>query len=144
MKKIISALVMTTLLFSPVGTSVFQDHATVVEAKGYKSGKRGFNNNNPATNNNSTVKRNQDTTTNRSAATPTKGFFSGGLMRGLMLGGLAGLLFGGLLANFGILGSILGFLINVFAIILLISVIRRIFAHFKNKKKNEDPNPWRS
>lgn len=144
LKKILAALLTTTLIFSPLGSVVFQDHATSVEAKGYKSGKKSFNNNSTNTNTNSFFqkKKENDTTTNKSSATKT--FKPGGLMKGLMIGGLAGLLFGSLFANMGLLGSILGFFINVLAIVVLISVIRRIFVYFKNKKKSEEANSWRS
>jgi hypothetical protein len=145
MKKILGALLSLALIFSPVGTVVFQDHTSTVEAKGYKSGKKSFNNNNnnTTTNNNSFFQKKQDntTTTNKSATTTKK---PGGLMKGLMIGGLAGLLFGSLFANMGMLGSILGFIINVLAIVVLINVIRKIYVYFKNKKKSEEPNPWRN
>lgn len=148
MKKILSAFLTAALIFSPIGTVVFQDQPTTVEAKGYKSGKKGFNNNNSSTNNNNSLfqkkQDNSNSTTNKSAATKKNGgFFSGGLMKGLMLGGLAGLLFGGLFANMGFLGQILGLFINVLAIIVVIALIRKIFQFFKNKKK-EEANPWRN
>ncbi|MBS4178818.1 hypothetical protein [Lederbergia citrea] len=148
MKKILAALFATVLLLSPVGSFVFQDHSTTVEARGYKSGKKGFNMNNSKINNNSNFqKKKQDSnTTNNKSTTATNnkgGFMSGGLMKGLMFGGIAGLLFGSIFANMGELGSILGFMINIAAIMILISVIRKIFAFFNDKKKKEDINPWR-
>lgn len=147
MKKFMAALLTITLAFSPVGTYVFQDHSESVDARGYKSGKRSFNSN---TNSNKSNFQNKETnksdvTTNK-AKTDTKSgssFSKGGLMKGIMLGGLAGLLFGSLFANMGALGSILGLLINVLAVVALIVVIRKIFTYFKDKKKKEDPNPWR-
>ncbi|MBS4201296.1 hypothetical protein KHA93_16795 [Bacillus sp. FJAT-49732] len=148
MKKLLAALLATVLLLSPVGSFVFQDHSTTVEAKGYKSGKKSFNMNNSKVNNNSNFqkKKQESNTTNNKSTTTTNnkgGLMSGGLMKGLMFGGLAGLLFGGLFANMGELGSILGFIINIAAIMILISVIRKIFAFFNEKKKKEDINPWR-
>ncbi len=147
MKKFMAALLTITLAFSPVGTYVFQDHSESVDARGYKSGKRSFNSNNNNNSNfqNKETKKSDATTTNK-AKTDTKSgnsFTKGGLMKGIMLGGLAGLLFGSLFANMGALGSILGLLINVIAVIALIVVIRKIFTYFKDKKKKEDPNPWR-
>lgn len=142
MKKIISAIITATLLFSPVGNVVFQDHTTTVEAKGYKSGKRSFNNNNTNTNTNSFF-QNKKTTTNKSTASTYKKP-SSGLMKGLMLGGLAGLLFGSLFANMGFLGSILGLMINVIGIMILISLIRKAFTFYMNKKKKEEANSWRN
>jgi predicted lipid-binding transport protein (Tim44 family) len=142
MKKILAALLTATLVFSPVGHMVFQDHTNTVEAKGYKSGKRSFNsNNNTSTNSNSFFQSKKNTSTTKSVATPKKK--SSGLMKGLMIGGLAGLLFGGLFANMGMLGSIFGFMINVFAIIILINVVRKIFDFYKKKKKREEAQ-WRN
>ncbi|MFK4996962.1 hypothetical protein ACI2OX_03590 [Bacillus sp. N9] len=40
MKKIFAALFAITLIFSPVGDILSQDHSTTVEARGYKSGKK--------------------------------------------------------------------------------------------------------
>ena len=59
------------------------------------------------------------------------------------MGGLAGLLLGGLLGDWGIFGSILGLLINVLAIVALIAIIARIFAYVKDRKKKDETNPWR-
>jgi predicted lipid-binding transport protein (Tim44 family) len=143
MKKILAALLTTSLIFSPVGNVVFQDHTTTVEAKGYKSGKKSFNSNNSTTNSNSFFQK-KSTTTNKSTTTPTKKFNTGGLMKGLMIGGLAGLLFGSLFANMGVLGSILGLMVNILGIMILFSVIRKIYVLFKNKRKREETNPWRS
>lgn len=148
MKRLFAALLATTIMFAPAGAEVFQDHATTVEAKSYKSGKKSFNTNNSGINNNNSNFQNkkEDTAaTNKSAANQKQkgAFSSGGLMKGLMLGGLAGLLFGGLLANMGVLGSLLGLMVNVLAVVALIMVIRKIVVFFMDKKK-EDPNPWRS
>ncbi|MFD2445301.1 hypothetical protein ACFSO7_15160 [Bacillus sp. CGMCC 1.16607] len=142
MKKIIAALLTTSLLFSPVGNIVFQDHTYSVEAKGYKSGKKSFNTNRSNTNTNSFFQKKQNnTTTNKSATTYKKR--SGGFMKGMMVGGLAGLLFGSMFANMGFLGSILGFMINVIGIIILIAVIRKIFNLYMFKKRTEENNQWR-
>lgn len=40
LKKLVAALFAATLVFSSVGSFVFNDQATTVEAKGYKSGKK--------------------------------------------------------------------------------------------------------
>jgi hypothetical protein len=144
MKKLFAALLTALLIFSPVGSTVFQDSVTTVEAKGYKSGKKSFNSNTNTNNNNNTLFQNKKDTTTKSTTTPTKAFKPGGFMKGLMIGGLAGLLFGSLFANMGMLGSILGLMINVLAIFVLISVIRKIFIYFKNKRKEADANSWRN
>ncbi|MCZ8513073.1 hypothetical protein O9H85_11695 [Paenibacillus filicis] len=70
------------------------------------------------------------------APTQQRGFFSGGgLMKGLMIGGLAGLLFGGLFGGMGFMGHLLGMLVNVFALVILFAVIRKIFVYFRDRKK---------
>ena len=71
MKKIMAALLTITLAFSPVGAYVFQDHSESADARGYKSGKRSFNNNNSNnnTNNNSNFQNRQ---TNKSDANTNK------------------------------------------------------------------------
>lgn len=147
MKKVLAALVALTLILSPLGNFVFQDQTTTVEAKGYKSGKRGFNNNIGNTNksNLQQQQKKEDNNVTNKSTTPTNpkgGFMSGGLMKGLMLGGLAGFLFGGLLGGMGMLGSFLGLMINVLAIYVLISIIRKIYVMMKDRKKNE-ADPWR-
>ena len=145
MKKILSVLLTAALVFSPVGNVVFHNDTTTVEAKSYKSGKKSFNRNNNTTNNNnsSNFQQNKKSNTTNNATTTTKrGFFSGGgFMRGLMIGGLAGMLFGGLFANMGFMGDLLGLFINLIAIFVVIALIRKIFSFFKNNKK--DPDPWR-
>ena len=59
MKKLVVALLAITLVLTPLGNLVFNEDVTV-EAKGYKSGKKGFNiNNNNNNNNNSNIQKNQ-------------------------------------------------------------------------------------
>ncbi|WP_453991915.1 hypothetical protein [Bacillus nitroreducens] len=146
MKKIFAALLALTLILSPLGNFVFQDNTTTVEARGYKSGKKGFNSNigNKNKSNFQQQQKKEDTNvTNKSTTntTPKGGLMSGGLMKGLMLGGLAGFLFGGLLGGMGMLGSFLGLMINILAIYVLIAVIRKIFVMIKDRKKKE-ADPW--
>lgn len=149
MKKIIAALFTITLVFSPIGDFVFQDQVTTTEAKSYKSGKKSFNPGNSginSNNNNSLFQNNKKLliTINlpRQNTNNKGGLMSGGLMKGLMLGGLAGLLFVGLLGNMGILGSLIGLIVNGLAIVFLIFIVAKIFNFFK--RKNEVSNAWRS
>lgn len=149
LKKIVSALLAVTLIMSPIGSIIFNDDVSTVEAKGYKSGKKNFNTTNNY-NKPQVEKKKEDTSslnksTNSTNNTAKKGgFFSGGLMKGLFIGGLAGLLFGSLFANMGVLGSILGLMVNVLAIVLIIGIVRKIFTMLKDKKQKEDINPWQS
>jgi predicted lipid-binding transport protein (Tim44 family) len=147
MKKLLSALIALTIVMSSIGSVILNDHSTTVEAKGYKSGKKNFN---PSQNNFTKPKvdkkQEENNSFNKSSkTTSTKGgFFSGGLMRGLFVGGIAGLLFGSLFANMGILGSVLGFLINMLAIIFIVSMIRKIFSLLKTNREKEKANPWQN
>ena len=64
-----------------------------------------------------------------------RGFLGGGsFMKGLMIGGLAGLLFGGLFANMGFLGELLGLMINVLAIYFLFVLIRSVYRYFRDRR----------
>lgn len=145
MKKLMSALLAVTLLFSTAGIVAFNDPISV-EAKGYKSGKKSFNfqPNQQKQNSNFQKKNNDSTTVNKSTTKPTtKGTSSGGFMRGLFFGGLAGLLFGGLIANMGALGSVFGLAINILGILLVFWLIKKVFVSL-TKKRDEESNPWRS
>lgn len=144
-KKLISAAIVLSLAFTPIGNFVFKQDPIEVNAKGYKSGKRSFkpnnNTNSPQLRKDPQQQKKQET--NSFNKNTTKQSNKGGFMKGLMLGGLAGLLFGGLLGNMGILGSIFGLLVNVIAIIVLIAIVRKVFTMLKRKRKDEDYNSWR-
>lgn len=136
-KKLITAIFIATLAFATVGPMI-SNNVTTADARGYKSGKSGFNTNKSTTNNNSNTQDKSKTdskTTNSSAAQKSK---SGGLMKGLMLGGLAGLLFGGLLAGMGGMGQILGLIINVIGILVIILLVSKIITMFRNKNKKDE------
>lgn len=152
MKKILAAIFAATLMFASVGATLIISDTPTAEAKSYKSGKRGYSNNNNNNNsnfqksqdktkdqNNATTNKNNTTSTNKTDSTAKKGgFFSGGLMKGLMLGGLAGLLFGSLFSGMGMLGNILGLLINVAAIMIIVTLVIKIVNMFKDKKRKEE------
>ncbi|MBO1512588.1 hypothetical protein [Metabacillus bambusae] len=141
-KKLFSAMLVLTLLFTPVGGFMLGDQLTTVSAKGYKSGKKSFNsntNNSPSLFKKDDTQQKSSTTTKNSTTAKPK---MGGIMKGLFLGGLAGLLLGGLLSNLGILGSIIGLFINGLAIIAVIFIIRKLFTLFKKKRKSEDDTVW--
>ncbi|MFS0646328.1 hypothetical protein [Siminovitchia sp. 179-K 8D1 HS] len=142
MKKLMTALFAAALFFSPVGSHFFQDHSPVVEAKGYKSGKKSFNMQKNPSNIQKQKQEAPATKSPKQQTNPKGGFFSGGLMKGLMFGGLAGLLFGSLFANMGVLGPLFGLMINLAAIYFLIVIIRKVFESLKKQKKREDMNPW--
>jgi predicted lipid-binding transport protein (Tim44 family) len=79
------------------------------------------------------------TTTGATTATKKPGFFSGGsLMKGLMIGGLAGLLFGSMFSGLGAFGEILGLMINLLAIFAIIMLIRVAFVYLRSKRNPPD------
>ncbi|SEM80438.1 hypothetical protein [Paenibacillus sp. OV219] len=108
---------------------------------GFKSPKKSYTQtpSKPADN----VNKSTTGTTKSGAATSTttkRGFFSGGsFMKGLMIGGLAGMLFGGMFGGMGFLGDFFGLIINVLAIYILIVAIRGIFHYFKTRRKPSNP-----
>lgn len=70
--------------------------------------------------------------------------FSGGsFMKGLMIGGLAGMLFGGLFGNMGFFGEILGLLVNLMALFALFMLVVMIFRKFKDRRKPPRPDSGR-
>lgn len=152
MKKLSAILLAFTLVFSSVGTTIlFANDADTVEAKGYKSGKKGFNSNNTNSNfqkknndatNPTTTKQNNNSTKKNDSNTASTN--KGGLMKGLMLGGLAGLLFGSLFAGMGMLGNILGLLINVAAIAAIVFFLVKIYQLIKRKKDKEVTDSWKN
>lgn len=141
-----ATLLAFTLVFSSVGTVLlFGDDNQTVEAKSYKSGKKGFTNT-PGNNNSNFQKKDTNTSNvNKNNTNPTNkgGFSAGGLMRGLMIGGLAGLLFGSLFSDMGLIGNILGFAINAIAIVVIIALCVKIFQFITRRKDKEVTDNWR-
>ncbi len=70
------------------------------------------------------------------AGTKQGGMFSGGgFMKGMLLGGLAGMMFGGLFGNMGAMGEMLTAILNIAIIVGIILVIRAAFIYIRNNKK---------
>lgn len=141
MKKLFASLLALTILFSPIGNVIFND-SPVAEAKRYKSGKKSFNIDKQKTPTQSNIKKEKDQKQDKTTTPTAKKSSSGGIMKGLVAGGLAGLLFGSLFANMGILGSILGLFINVLAILVLITLIKKVFTLLTAKKREEEDTRW--
>src|SRR5690606_32516235 len=73
--------------------------------------------------------------------TATKGTLTGGsFLKGLMVGGLAGLLFGSMLGT-GFFGQMFGLLINVLAIVALFMLARAVYDWLRNRRQPEPPHP---
>ena len=74
-----------------------------------------------------------------SGASPLKkpGFFNGGsFMRGLMLGGLAGMLFGSLFPHGGFLGNLMGLALNLLAGYIILLAVMGLYRAFKNRRNS--------
>ncbi|KAB7705295.1 hypothetical protein F9802_14420 [Bacillus aerolatus] len=142
LKKIIASILVCSLCLAPVG-NILDQNTHVASAKSYKSGKGSFK---PSTSNSpSLFKKNNDqqvnkqnSTTNSTKKSTAAKSKKGGLLKGLFIGGLAGLLFGSLLGNLGILGSILGFMVNMIVIVAIVMIIRKIVVSLKNKRRDYD------
>jgi hypothetical protein len=55
-----------------------------------------------------------------------------------LIGGMAGMLFGGMFGSMGAMGNIFGFLINILAIYFLFMIIRSIVVYFINRRKTNE------
>lgn len=124
-KILVSLVLMASLMLTPAGDSIYENKTTYVSAKSFKGGKRGYN---PNRNYKQPDTRPRSNFTNRRNNTAR-----GGIMRGLLYGGIAGLLLGGLLGNLGFFGGILGLLINILAIVFIIFLIRKLFRYFRHR-----------
>lgn len=111
---------------------------------GFKSGPRSYN---PAPKKSTTTdnvrKSETPTGTNKAGATTRtntgRGFFSGGsFLKGMMIGGLAGMLFGGMFAGMGFLGNILGLAINLLAIYVIVAICISLYRRFTKRPRHDD------
>ncbi|HZG14441.1 MAG TPA: hypothetical protein VE710_05395 [Candidatus Bathyarchaeia archaeon] len=140
MKKLWMLLIAFALVFAPQAGGF--DH--VDAKKSYSSGKKSFNSTTTPTKSDShvnTSKPSQTTTPVKSpsVSTPSKG----GFMKGILFGGLAGLMFGSLLSSLGAFGGIIGLLINILAIYILFSLVRRVYRAYKASRKHQDVQAWK-
>jgi len=144
MKRWLALFLIFALVLSPFG---FGDH--VADAKRmYKSGIKSFDGtstipkNNVQNNISKTNTVPQAPVTTGKTATATKGSF----VKGMIMGGLAGLLLGSLIDDLGFFGTLLALFINLLFIVLVIFFIRKFILYMKklNKEKEKDYNPWRS
>ncbi|UOY93033.1 hypothetical protein MUG87_02535 [Ectobacillus sp. JY-23] len=110
-------------------------------AKGYKSGKRSF-----TPSQNQTVPTNKSQNSNIKQTTPSKPTPSvttkpkskaGSFAKGLLLGGLGGLLLGSLFAGLGPIGTVLAFMINMMLFAGIIMIAAKLFKAYKKKRQKE-------
>lgn len=123
----------------------------VADAAKYKSPKKSYSPSNTTQTPNSGVNKNEPAaskqttngTTNPTTATKPGFFSGGGFMKGMLIGGLAGMLFGGLFGNMGMLGNILGLLVNIMAIFAVIAIVVKLVQYFRDKRKfNNQPKRY--
>ena len=144
--KILAAFMLLTFVAAPIAESTFVNTSHEVSAKSYRSGKKSFNSNTGTNSNNSATFNQKKSTTSNAQASKPNSFNKGSFAKSMLLGGVAGLLFGSLLANMGMMGSVLGLLINVLVIVLIIGLIKKIFFTRNNNNHNrprkEVNGPW--
>ncbi|MDL2417980.1 hypothetical protein ACTIGL_12835 [Bacillus shihchuchen] len=147
LKKLVAVMTAFMVIFG-ASSFMFVDRAA---AKSYKSGKKSFT---PSSGQKSKVDLNKkDSNVNSQKTTPdskTKATNTapksnkGSFMKGLLLGGLGGLLMGSLFANMGALGSVLAFMVNMLVMAGIVMLAIRAFKYFKDqRKKKEDEVAWK-
>lgn len=143
MKKIFAAAIAVLILF----TFTLPGEADARRG-GFKSSRGSFQSTTPnkaKQDNNAAVNRsssNSDSARSGTAATSANanrgGLAGGGFMKGLMVGGLAGLLFGGLFSSLGAFGDLLGLMVNLLAIYILFSIGRHLYMAYRERKKQQE------
>ncbi|RED60332.1 hypothetical protein [Cohnella lupini] len=132
---LLSLFVFTVVVTVPAGNAD-------ARPRSFSSGKKSFSQT-PAKSDSGISK---SSTTNKSSSTSgttaNRGFFGGGsFMKGMMIGGLAGLMFGGMFGS-GIFGNMMGFLLNAVALIVLFMIARGIYDAFRRRRQS-NPNQRR-
>ena len=145
-KKLFVFVAALMLAVAPLSFIGIEDAADA--KRSYSSGSKSFKPSTTKPNNSSNITpKKQEPTSNTAAKTPvnqaTSTASKGGFMKGMLYGGLAGLLLGGLFANMGGLGAILGLLVNVIAIGALIMLVMKVISYFKKQKSNKDMGTWK-
>jgi predicted lipid-binding transport protein (Tim44 family) len=143
-KKIMTLLTAFTLAFATL-SFVTTDHA---EAKGYRSGKKSFTPSQnqtitPNKSQSSNIKQTTPNTKPSTSAKPASKSKIGSFAKGLLIGGLGGLLVGSLFAGLGPIGSILSLMINVLFFAGIIMLIGKAFKYYKKQRRREAQETWR-
>ena len=135
-KGFITMLVLTVFLTLSLG---FGDTADAKRGGGFKSNKQSFTQKSDTkqqSGSSTSTSSGTKSSTGSAATTKSGGLFGGSsLMKGMMIGGLAGMLFGGMFANMGGFGEIIGLLINIAAIFAIFMIIRAAWTYVRNNKK---------
>jgi predicted lipid-binding transport protein (Tim44 family) len=134
------ALLAFSLLAFTVVVSVPHDEADA-RPRSFRSPTKSFNKT-PAQSNNM-FKSNTSSKSKASASgtTANRGFFSGGsFLKGMMIGGIAGMLFGHMFGGMGMMGNMLGFMLNLVALFALFWIIRSVFDAIRRRRDSQRPN----
>lgn len=141
---------LTLLVFAVTMTLSFGFLADSADAKRgggkFKSNKQSFTQQKDTNKSDSaaTSQTNRNNTSTGAAQTTKSGsmFGNSGFMKGMIFGGLTGLLFGSMFANMGAFGEIFGLMINLLAIFAIFMVIRAAWTYVRNNKRpaNNGPN----
>lgn len=139
-KKFFSVLLSFLILFA--ASAVVPEQADARRG-GFSSGPRSYQSTPNKTQNsdsiNSGTRSNSNTqsntnSVNRSGST-NRGGFGGTFFRGMLFGGIAGLMFGSLFANMGAFGGILGLLVNLLVLYMLFVVIRTVYRAIQDNRR---------
>ncbi|MFD0771908.1 hypothetical protein ACFQZ1_24575 [Bacillus sp. CGMCC 1.60114] len=141
LKKIVTIL--TAFMFVFAASSFISVDSAY--AKTYKSGKKSYTPSSGQTQKSTVDLKKKDSNVNANKTTDSKTKATntapksnkGSFMKGLLLGGLGGLLMGSLFANMGALGSVLAFMINMFVMAGIVMLAVRAFRYFKNQRKKQ-------
>ncbi|MGG2065514.1 hypothetical protein [Bacillus sp. S14(2024)] len=114
-------------------------------AKTYKSGKKSYTPSSGQTQKSTVDLKKKDSNVNANKTTDSKTKATntapksnkGSFMKGLLLGGIGGLLMGSLFANMGALGSVLAFMVNMLVMAGIVMLAVRAFKYFKNQRKKQ-------
>ncbi len=147
LKKLVSVMTAFMVIFG-ASSFVFVDHASRKVTNLVKShlhqvlDKSQKVNLNKKDSNVNSQKTNPDTKTKATNTAPKSN--KGSFMKGLLLGGLGGLLMGSLFSNMGALGSILAFMVNMLVMAGIVMLAIRAFKYFKDqRKKQAEETAWR-
>lgn len=145
LKKLVALFAALMLALAPLG---FIGHDDAAYAKrSYSSGSKSFKPSTTPSNNISNVTPQKQPSSATTTKTPLKqsapAASKGGFMKGMLYGGLAGLLLGSLFANMGGLGAILGLLINIIGIAILFILVMKVVNYFKTQRKDKDMRTWK-
>src|SRR5690606_9211278 len=115
----------------------FSDTADAKRGGGFKSNKQSFTQkkDNTTQQSNSGATSATKSSTGSAATTKSGGLFGGSsCLKGVALAGLAGLLCGGMFANMGGFGEVVGLLINIAAIVAIFMISRAAWTYIRNNK----------